>query len=55
MKSSGMNVIPSRKTPLQNARHNSKAEQLVQMNAWPELVVGIGLSAGRGLMEVLNN
>jgi hypothetical protein len=31
-----------------------QAEQLVQMNAWPELVVGIGLSTGRGLVEVLH-
>ncbi len=31
----------------------SKATQLMQMSAWPEVVVGIGLSTGRGLVEVL--
>jgi hypothetical protein len=32
----------------------SKAEQLVQMDSWPEIVVGIGLLTGRGLVEVLH-
>jgi hypothetical protein len=31
----------------------SKVEQLLQMKAWPELVVGLGLATGRGLVEVL--
>ncbi|MBV9232090.1 MAG: hypothetical protein JOZ18_22460 [Chloroflexi bacterium] len=31
----------------------SKAEQLVQMDTWPEMVAGIGLVTGRGLVEVL--
>ena len=31
----------------------SKAEQLVQMESWPEIVAGIGLLTGRGLVEVL--
>ena len=32
----------------------AKAEHLVQMETWPELVVGIGLVTGRGLVEVLH-
>jgi hypothetical protein len=32
----------------------SKAEQVLQMNTWPEMVVGIGLVTGRGLVEVLH-
>lgn len=31
----------------------AKAEQLVQMERWPELVVGLGLLTGRGLAEVV--
>lgn len=31
----------------------AKVEQLLQMKAWPELVVGLGLATGRGLVEVL--
>jgi telomere resolvase len=31
----------------------SKVEHLLQMKTWPELVVGLGLATGRGLVEVL--
>ncbi|WP_371864905.1 protelomerase family protein [Dictyobacter aurantiacus] len=31
-----------------------KVEQLLQSQAWPELVVGIGLSTGRGIVEILH-
>lgn len=31
----------------------SKAEQLLQMKSWPEVVVGLGLVTGRGLGEIL--
>lgn len=31
----------------------SEAEQLLQMKSWPEIVVGLGLVTGRGLVEVL--
>lgn len=32
----------------------SQAEQLLQMDTWPEIVVGLGLVTGRGLVEVLH-
>jgi hypothetical protein len=31
----------------------SKAEHLLQMKRWPEIVVGLGLVTGRGLVEIL--
>ncbi|BCL84706.1 hypothetical protein ccbrp13_71710 [Ktedonobacteria bacterium brp13] len=31
-----------------------KVEQLLQSNAWPEIVVGIGLATGRGIVEILH-
>lgn len=31
----------------------SKAEELLEMKSWPEIVVGLGLVTGRGLVEVL--
>lgn len=31
----------------------SKAEHLLQMKSWPEIVVGLGLVTGRGLVEIL--
>ena len=31
-----------------------KAEQLLQSQAWPDLVVGIGLTTGRGMGEILH-
>ena len=30
-----------------------KVNQLLQSNAWPEIVVGIGLATGRGIVEIL--
>ncbi|GHO68451.1 hypothetical protein KSC_073430 [Ktedonobacter sp. SOSP1-52] len=31
-----------------------KVEHLLQSNVWPQLVVGIGLATGRGLVEILH-
>jgi len=32
----------------------AKAEQLMQMSSWPEMAVGIGLTTGRSLVEILH-
>ena len=41
--------------PLANASALlAKAEQLLAMSSWPEMVVGIGLTTGRSLVEILH-